>query len=92
MADLPLPQNDRIAWTPDSVAGIPLRRTVASVGEIEVGAVEYDGSNRLWTWSSRLADDAWGHATDEQGARLGLESWLRRWLANFASFFRDARS
>lgn len=80
-------RDDVIIWTQTSVAGVPLRRFVAQVGAIEVGAVEYDGSNRLWTWSSPLAEDAWGHAQTEAGARQGFEVWLRGWLENFRTFF-----
>jgi hypothetical protein len=47
-----------VAWRQAAVAGVPLRRYVGHVGEVEVGAVEFDGSNRLWTWSSPLAEDA----------------------------------
>jgi hypothetical protein len=77
-----------IAWTQDSVADVPLRRFVGRVGAIEVAAVEWDGSNRLWTWSSPLADDAWGHAPTERSAKLGFEAWLRGWLENFRPFFQ----
>lgn len=76
-----------IAWTQDSVAGVPLRRHIGRVGPIEVGAVAFDGSNRLWTWSSPLAEDAWGHATDEAAAKQAFEAWLREWLENFRPFF-----
>ena len=72
-----------ITWTQASVAKVPLRRFVGHVGPVEVGAVEFDGSNRLWTWSSPLAEDAWGHAQSEAGAKQGFEVWLRGWLENF---------
>src|SRR5215207_4429298 len=36
-------QDGVIGWTQASVAGVPLQRFVARVGEVEVGAVEYDG-------------------------------------------------
>lgn len=72
-----------ITWTQDTVANVPLRRFVGHVGTVEVGAVAFDGSNRLWTWSSPLAEDAWGHAQSEAGAKLGFEAWLRGWLENF---------
>ena len=81
-----------VTWKRDSVAGVPLQRFVGYVGAIEVGAVAYDGSNRLWTWSSPLADDAWGHAVTEEGAKQGFEAWLRRWLENFRPFFSTDRT
>ncbi len=82
-----------IAWRQATVAGMPLRRHVGHVGEVEVGAVEFDGSNRLWTWSSPLAEDAWGHAQTEHGAKQAFEAWLRGWLENFRPFFeRKSRS
>jgi hypothetical protein len=37
-------------WRQAAVAGVPLRRFTGHVGDIEVGFIEYDGSNRLWTW------------------------------------------
>ena len=61
-----------LSWTKDSIADVPLRRYTGRVSAIEVAAVEWDGTNRLWTWSSRLADDAWGHAQSEHGAKLGF--------------------
>jgi hypothetical protein len=76
-----------IAWTQDSIADAPLRRYTGRVGAIEV-AVEWDGSNRLWTWSTRLADDAWDHSQSEHGAKQGFEAWLRGWLENFRPFFQ----
>jgi len=76
-----------VAWTQAEIAGVKLRRSVGHVGEIEVGAVEWDGSNRLWTWSSPLAEEAWGHAPSEPGARQAFELWLRDWLENFRPFF-----
>ena len=78
-----------LEWRQASVAGVPLRRYVASVGAVEVGAVEYDGSNRLWTWSSPLAEDVWGHAAEEAAARKAFEAWLREWLENFRPFFEQ---
>ena len=51
-----------IKWKQASVAGVKLRRFTGHVGGIEVGSVEFDGSNRLWTWSSPFAEDVWGHA------------------------------
>jgi hypothetical protein len=90
-AHMPPMSESLIIWTSDSIAGVPLRRALARVGEIDVGDVAYDGSNRLWTWSSPLADDAWGHATTELGAKQGFEVWLRGWLSNFAPFFQDKR-
>ena len=78
-----------IAWTQAEVAGTKLRRFVGRVGQIEVGAVEWDGSNRLWTWSSPLAEEVWGHAPSEPAARQAFELWLRAWLENFRPFFDD---
>ena len=80
-------QESPITWTQDRVAGVALRRYVAHVGSVEVGAVAYDGSNRLWTWSSPLSDDAWGHAPSESGAKQAFEVWLRGWLKAFRPFF-----
>jgi hypothetical protein len=74
---------EQISWAQASVAGVPLKRFVGRVGEVEVGAVEWDGSNRLWTWSSPLVEDAWGHAPTEHGAKRAFELWLRDWLGNF---------
>jgi hypothetical protein len=62
---------------------VPLQRFTAHAGAIEVGYVEYDGGNRMWVWSSRLADDAWGWGSTAEAAKHGLEAWLRRWLENF---------
>jgi hypothetical protein len=76
-----------ISWKQDSVAGLPLNRHVGRVGAVEVGAVEFDGSNRLWTWSSPLVEDAWGHAPGEQAAKEAFEFWLRDWIENFRPFF-----
>lgn len=76
-----------IAWTQDSVAGVPLRRSIGHVGPVEVGAVAYDGSNRFWTWSTPLAEDAWGHGQTEDAARQAFETWLQSWLKNFRPFF-----
>jgi hypothetical protein len=77
-----------IAWSQDSVAGVPLRRLVGRVGAIAVAAIEWDASNRLWTWSSPLAEDVWGHAPSECGAKQAVELWLRSWLENFRPFFQ----
>ena len=77
-----------IAWSRDSVAGVPLRRSVGRVGAIAVAAVEWDASNRLWTWSSPLAEDVWGHAPSECSAKQAVEFWLRSWLENFRPFFQ----
>ena len=76
-----------IGWIQASVAEVPLRRFVGQVGAIEVGAVEYDASNSMWVWSSPLADDAWGWAANEEGAKQALDVWLRAWLENFRAFF-----
>ena len=75
-----------IAWIQDSVAQVPLKRHVGRVGAVEVGVVEYDWSNRMWVWSSPLAEDAWGWAPEEQGAKQAFEVWLRDWLSNFRAF------
>jgi hypothetical protein len=70
-------QESPITWTQDRVAGVALRRYIARyiahVGSVEVGAVAYDGSNRLWTWSSPLDIEAWGHAQTESGAKQAFE-------------------
>ena len=84
-----------IAWTQDEVAKVPLQRFTGRVGAVEVGTVEYDGAHKLWTWWSPLSEEAWGHAHEEAGAKLGFEVWLRQWLLNFKPFFevqRDAPS
>lgn len=80
-------QDPLIGWTQASVAGVPLQRFVAHVGEVEVGAVEYDGTNRLWTWSSPLVEDVWGHAQSQGAAKRAFEVWLREWLETFRPFF-----
>lgn len=80
-------QDDPITWVQDTVAAIPLRRFVAFAGDVEIGAVEYDGGNRLWVWSSRLADDAWGWGASEDAAKRAFAAWLRGWLENFRPFF-----
>ncbi|MFG5117307.1 hypothetical protein [Methylorubrum sp. POS3] len=80
----------RITWTQTRSAGVPLRRFTGQAGAIEVGIVEFDGSNRLWTWWSPLAEEAWGHAQDAEGAQHGFEVWLRGWLENFRPFFDGA--
>jgi hypothetical protein len=36
-----------IEWKQASVAGLKLRRFTGHVGGIEVGAIEFDGSNQL---------------------------------------------
>ena len=81
-------QEGPITWRQDSVAGVALRRYTAHVGPVEVGAVAYDGSNRLWTWSSPLSEDAWGHAPSETGAKQAFEVWLREWLGAFRPSFK----
>jgi hypothetical protein len=69
------------------MAGVPLRRFVGYAHDVVAGVVEYDGSNRLWTWSSPLAEDAWGHAMTEEAAKQAFGAWLRNWLENFREFF-----
>ena len=62
-----------IVWTQDSVAGVPLRRSVGRVGAVEVGTVEYDGSNRFWIWATPLQEDAWGYGASEAAAKAAFE-------------------
>ncbi len=76
-----------IVWSRPEVFGAPARRSVGHVGEVEVGRVEFDPTNRLWLWSSGLAEEAWGWAPSEEGAQRALELWLRAWLAPFRPFF-----
>jgi hypothetical protein len=76
-----------IQWTRPDVGGVPSRRAVGFVGDVEVGAVEFDPGNRLWLWSSPLAEAAWGWAPSEDGAKRALDLWLRGWLAPFRAFF-----
>ena len=71
---------------------MPLRRFTGRVGAVEAGVVEYDGGNRMWGWSSPLAEDAWGWSATESGAKLALESWLRRWLENFRPLLESGKS
>jgi hypothetical protein len=75
-----------VVWRQDSVAGVPLRRFVGSVGDIEVGNVAYDGSNRFWIWASPLQEEAWGYGATEEAAKQAFEAWLRAWLENFRGF------
>ncbi|MGD9739576.1 MAG: hypothetical protein AB7O56_01090 [Bauldia sp.] len=72
-----------LIWEQETTAGIPLNEHVAHAGTIEAGRVMYDASQRMWIWSSRLADDAWGYGTSAEGAKAGFEAWLREWLRNF---------
>ncbi len=76
-----------VTWTRPERHGVPLRRIVGHVGEIEIGVVEFDPGNRLWLWSSPLSEEAWGWAPSEDGARRALELWLRGWLEPFRPFF-----
>ncbi|MGU3540680.1 hypothetical protein [Methylobacterium sp. A54F] len=76
-----------VTWTQGRVAEVPLQRFVGRVGAVDVAICEYDGSNRLWTWWSPLAEDVWGHAPDAEGAKRHCELWLRDWLENFRPFF-----
>jgi hypothetical protein len=69
-----------IEWKQARVAGVKLRRFTGHVDDIEVGFVEFDGSNRLWTWATPFAEDVWGHAPTEDAAKQALEAWLREWL------------
>ena len=75
-----------LTWTQEERAGVPLAEFVARAGAIEAGRVMYDGSNKLWVWSSPLADDAWGYGTTREAAQGGFEAWLRSWLQNFREF------
>ncbi|MBM0207206.1 hypothetical protein JNW90_32610 [Micromonospora sp. STR1s_5] len=77
-----------LTWTRDEVASVPLRRFTARSGEVEVGYVEYDGGNRMWVWSSPLAEDAWGWGADETGAKQGLETWLANLAAELPDVLR----
>ncbi|GAA0254919.1 hypothetical protein GCM10008965_24520 [Methylorubrum aminovorans] len=83
--------NGRITWTQDGISEVPLQRFTGRVGAIEVATVEFDGSNRLWTWWSPLSDDIWGHAKDADGAKQAADVWLREWLENFRTFFEAGR-
>lgn len=76
-----------ITWRQDSVAGVPLRSFIGHVGAIQVGLVAFDGSNSLWSWSSPLADDAWGYAATEEAGKQAFEVWLKTWLENFKPLF-----
>ena len=69
-----------VEWKQARVTGVRLRRFTGHVGGIEVGAIEFDGSNQLWTWSSPLAEDVWGHAPSEGAARQAFETWLPGWV------------
>jgi len=84
-------QSGPIRWQQDSIAGVPLQRFIGHAGTVEVGFVEFDSGNRMWIWSSGLADDAWGWAPTGDGAKLALELWLRTWLENFRALF-DGRA
>ena len=77
----------RIRWQQDDVAGVPLNRFVGYMGEIEVGNVAYDGSNRFWIWATPLQEDAWGYGPTDHAAKDALELWLASWLENFRPFF-----
>ena len=81
-----------ITWQQDSVAGVSLNRHACYAGAIEVGWVMYDGSNRLWIWSSPLAEDAWGYGPSEEAAKHGFEVWLATWLENFRPFFEAVQA
>ena len=74
-----------IEWKQASVAGVKLRRFTGHVGGIEVGSVEFDGSNRLWTWSSPFAEDCHGAIQQRQGvSRCAAVSHLFRECAECA--------
>jgi hypothetical protein len=81
-----------IVWTRDSVAGVPLQRSVGRVGSVEVGNVAYDGSNRFWIWATPLQEDAWGYGPNEEAAQIALEHWLKGWLQNFKPFLEENKS
>ena len=76
----------RIAWTQDSVAGVPLKRFIGRVGDLEVGDVSYDGGSRFWVWATPLQEDAWGYGPTADAAKAAFELWLRAWLENFRPF------
>ncbi|GJE43791.1 hypothetical protein [Methylobacterium soli] len=76
-----------ITWLQDHVADVPLRGFTGRAGDVIVGRCEYDGSNRLWTWWTPLAEDVWGHAPNAEAAQQHCELWLRDWLENFRGFF-----
>ncbi len=80
-----------IAWTQDQVAGVPLKRFIGRLGEVEVGNVAYDGGNRFWIWATPLQEDAWGYGVTEEAAKAAMELWLREWLQNFGPFFDRGR-
>jgi hypothetical protein len=81
----------RIQWRQDRVAGVPLNRYVGTVGSVEVGSVDYDGSNRFWIWSTPLQEGAWGYGTTDEAAKAAFETWLAQWLRNFQGFFQPDR-
>ena len=81
----------RIQWRQDRVAGVPLNRYVGTVGSVEVGSVDYDGSNRFWIWSTPLQEDAGGYGTTDEAAKAAFEIWLAQWLQNFQGFFQADR-
>src|SRR3954463_1992578 len=83
------PPGSVIEWRQASVAGVQLRRFTGHVGGIEVGAVEFDGTNQLWTWSSPLAEDVWGHARSEGAAKQAFETWLRGWIERLRPLFEQ---
>ena len=68
-----------IEWKQASVAGVKLRRFTGHVGGIEVRSVEFDGSNRLWTWRP-LRGGCLGPCSDQGGSQQELETWFRGWL------------
>ena len=80
-----------IAWTQDSVAGVPLKRFVGTLGTVEVANVSYDGGNRFWVRATPLQEDAWGYGPSEKAAKAAVELWLRDWLENFRPLFDEAR-
>lgn len=73
------------------MAGVPLNRYVGVVGSVEVGSVDYDGSNRFWIWSTPFQEDAWGYGTTDEAAKAAFEAWLAQWLENFRPFFPPDR-
>ncbi len=79
----------KIAWRQDKVAGVPLNRHVGFVGPVEVGSVQYDGSNKFWVWASPLQEDVWGYGQTEEAAKTAMEFWLISWLENFRPFFQS---
>jgi hypothetical protein len=54
---------------PSATSGVGAQRPYRR--GIEVASVAFDGSSPLWTWSSPLAEDVWGHAQTREAAEQG---------------------